>query len=463
MDIEPCELGGEQISRGKPKMFRSWHAMGTSLSLILLHSYAANAQQQHPYAASPEARWYVSASDPRWAYNANDPFAPPRRVSSWAEHHAQHLRHFVAVRHDRDAGKDAAKDPDKDGKAALSSLKKEMLDLHRQVDAVETMRQELTDLKEKIWGPTPLPLTILPRPQSIAVVEPKSVTLKLPDIGVPARPQAPRNPATASLPAVIEERSEVILKAKSAVEEAKAYLIDTATPGYTMLRQGVTVAIGRLHPDFIVKLASAVQLARSSGLDHAGIYSAYRPPIFGVGGFSDKFNSLHSYGLAADMTGIGSPGSKAAKLWQSVVTKVGLYLPYGPNNHVEFNHTQLVPTRIAPSFLRGTITASAPKDLQRMWLASGDKAHVDEVSTAVVPILPAPPALASVSDADKQLPLPQVPERRAMPRATPARPSRRRNAPPRERTTERQVGGPRRRSGRAGRNLAWMHWVLRPF
>src|SRR3974377_62436 len=94
-------------------MFRSWHAMGTSLSLILLHSYAANAQQQHPYAASPEARWYVSASDPRWAYNANHPFAPPRRVSSWAEHRGQHLSHFAVVKHDRDGGKDASRDADK--------------------------------------------------------------------------------------------------------------------------------------------------------------------------------------------------------------------------------------------------------------------------------------------------------------------------------------------------------------
>jgi hypothetical protein len=39
---------------------------------------------------------------------------------------------------------------------------------------------------------------------------------------------------------------------------------------------------------------------------------AYRPPAFGVGGFSDKFNSLHTYGLAVDMRGIGRPGSRSA-------------------------------------------------------------------------------------------------------------------------------------------------------
>ena len=149
-------------------------------------------------------------------------------------------------------------------------------------------------------------------------------------IGQPFRPQAPApvNPASASLPAVIEERSVEALKPKSAVEEAKAYLIETATPGYTMIRQGVAVSIERLHPDFVVKLAAAIEIARQDGMTNAGVYSAYRPPSFGIGGFHDKFNSLHSYGLAVDMTGIGRPGSRLARLWQTIVKQVGLYLPY---------------------------------------------------------------------------------------------------------------------------------------
>jgi hypothetical protein len=292
------------------------------------------------------------------------------------------------------------------------------------VVAVETLRRELTDLKERIWGPTPLPLvlSVLPRPQSSAVVEPKQVTLKLPDFSEPNRPQAPVNPATASLPVAIEERATELLKPKSAVEEAKAYLIDTATPGYTMVRQGVPVAIGRLHPDFIVKLASAIKLAREAGMTGAGVFSAYRPPAFGVGGFSDKFNSLHSYGLAADMTGIGGPGSRFARLWQAIVQRVGLYLPYGASNRAEFNHTQLVPTKMASSFLRGTITASEPKDLHQMWLASGISSYVADVAPK--------PALASASSeqhvalptaADRQAPAPQQPERAVAPRRSRAR------------------------------------------
>jgi hypothetical protein len=397
------------------KMFQSRYAIGigTGLGLILLHSNSANAQQQ------------------QIRHNKARP----------ALHH-----------HDADHRQTASKkEKEKDNKA-LTSLKMEIRDLRKQVVAVESLRHELTDLKERIWGPTPLPLalSVLPRPQSAAVVEPKQVTLKLPDFGEPYRPQAPVNPASASLPAVLEERSTEVRKAKSAVEEAKAYLIDTATPGYTMIRQGVPVAIGRLHPDFIVKLAAAIRLAREGGMTHAGVYSAYRPPAFGVGGFSDKFNSLHSYGLAADMTGIGGPGSRFARLWQTVVKRVGLYLPYGPNNRAEFNHTQLVPTKMASSFLRRTITASQPKDLQQMWLASGVSSYVGEVTAARAPALAsaaAQPHVVLPAGTDKQAPFPQPPEPAAAPRRSRARrPGKRTSA--RIRVTPRASGRKARKSKR---------------
>src|ERR1700720_4451694 len=170
-------------------MFRSWYAIGigTGLGLVLVHLHSANAQQ-------PEVR----------------------------HHHARASFHH----HDADRRQHAAnkkKEKEKESKALLS-LKMQIGDLRKQVVGVESLRHELTDLKEKIWGPTPLPLvlSVLPRPQSAAVVEPKQITLKLPDFGEPYRPQAPVNPASASLPAVIEERSVEALKVKSAVEEAKA-------------------------------------------------------------------------------------------------------------------------------------------------------------------------------------------------------------------------------------------------
>jgi hypothetical protein len=306
---------------------------------------------------------------------------------------------------------------------ALLLLKAQVRDLRRQlgaidpkVNAIDPMREELIELKAKLAGQSMLTtsLIMLPKPQSTAVVEPKQATLKLPDLSeasrqppttmpMPDQPRLPENPATASLPALIEERPPQPPGSKSAVEEAKTYLLKTATPGYTMVRQGPDVAIGRLHPDFIVKLAAAIKLAREAGMHNAGVFSAYRPPAFGVGGFGNKFNSLHSYGLAVDMTGIGSAGSKLAHRWQSIVHEVGLYLPYGPNNRAEFNHTQLVPTRVAAAYLRHTITASGPKDLSQMWLASGDRAHLDEDAAHA--------EAKAISEPILHEPLPPVPKR----------------------------------------------------
>jgi len=285
----------------------------------------------------------------------------------------------------------------------LTALKKEIRDLRKQMSATQTVRpdgakvetlqrevvelkDEVVGLKERLWGVYPLSLSLSfppPRPQSSAVAEPKGVTLKLPDVGDAYNPpQGPINPATAALPAVIEDRLPDALRPRSALEEAKTYLISTATPGYTMRRQGVPVAIERLHPAFVVKLAEGIKQAREAGLEHASVYSAYRPPAFRIGGFRDKFRSLHSYGLAVDVTGIGRARSKSARLWQSIVRTVGLYLPYGANNRAEFNHTQLVPTKVASNDMRQTITAREPKDLRQMWLASRVNAYVTDLTLA---------------------------------------------------------------------------------
>jgi hypothetical protein len=134
-----------------------------------------------------------------------------------------------------------------------------------------------------------------------------------------------------------------VVKTPDVVSE-RAYLIKTATPGATMTRQRPEVAIGRLHPEFVMRLAAAIREARISGLSDAGVFSAYRPPAFGVGGFKNKFQSLHSYGLAVDMHGIGGAGSAQAKLWTRIAATHGVACPYGVNNPAEWNHCQ--PTRI---------------------------------------------------------------------------------------------------------------------
>ena len=131
-------------------------------------------------------------------------------------------------------------------------------------------------------------------------------------------PGAPADPSSRSSPTVIvyhqnsstsEPACEIPQRTPAEISAARAYVVDTATPGYTMTLQGPELAVARLHPEFVVRLANAVREARNAGLRLRESSSAYRLPAFGVGGFRDKFNSLHTYGLAVDVYGIGRPGS----------------------------------------------------------------------------------------------------------------------------------------------------------
>jgi hypothetical protein len=178
--------------------------------------------------------------------------------------------------------------------------------------------------------------------------------------------------------------------------EARVYLVETASPGYTMTRQGPQLAIERLHPEFAVRLAGALREARESGLRDAGIFSAYRPPAFGIGGFSDKFNSLHSYGLAVDLAGIGSPGSSEAKRWHEIAARHGVACPYGPNNGAEWNHCQPTSLKVihADNPLRETITAAGPVSLEGMFEAGN--AVVESAADIAGAVDKDPPVRATV-------------------------------------------------------------------
>ena len=151
----------------------------------------------------------------------------------------------------------------------------------------------------------------------------------------------------------------------------RAYLVATSCPGDTMERQGPAVAVGRLNPVFVRRLAAAVRDARAEGIE-ACIFSAYRPPGYGVGGFRDKFMSAHAYGLAVDMAGIGPAGSKTAIRWREIAAIRGVYGPYSVYSRSEWNHMEpsrsVAVTRDAPA-LRGTITSVGPKLLATMWEA----------------------------------------------------------------------------------------------
>jgi hypothetical protein len=172
----------------------------------------------------------------------------------------------------------------------------------------------------------------------------------------------PQLPSTSERPCPAQAREA------GQTARARDYLIATAMPGYTMTRQGPERAIERLHPEFVNRLAAAIAEARGAGLP-AGIFSAYRPPAFGVGGFADKFHSLHTYGLAVDVTGIGGPGTPSSLLWHEIAARHGVICPYGPHNLLEWNHCQPTWVKIilAEDPLRETVTTDGPISLESMF------------------------------------------------------------------------------------------------
>lgn len=117
-------------------------------------------------------------------------------------------------------------------------------------------------------------------------------------------------------------------------------------------------------------------------LTEAGVFSAYRPPVFGVGGFADKFYSLHAYGLAVDMYGIGGPGSSEAEQWHQIAAEHGIICPYGYRHRVEWNHCQPTHLQVVTTNnpLRGTITGAGPIDLGVMF-DTGSRFIADAKST----------------------------------------------------------------------------------
>ena len=108
------------------------------------------------------------------------------------------------------------------------------------------------------------------------------------------------------------------------LELARQYLIQTATPGATMTRQGVRLSIERLHPVFVRRLAAAIKEARLTN-QRVGIGSAYRPPGYRIGGFRDKFESAHAYGLAVDMAGLDGAGGRKTKAFHQIAKRYGVW------------------------------------------------------------------------------------------------------------------------------------------
>jgi hypothetical protein len=103
-------------------------------------------------------------------------------------------------------------------------------------------------------------------------------------------------------------------------------------------RQGDT---SYLDPVFAANMAAALREANASGM-HLGFFSGYRTPGATGSSFDASGRSLHSYGQAADISGLGGPNSAAAQQWAAIAARHGLYNPYGIGDKSEFNHWQAI-------------------------------------------------------------------------------------------------------------------------
>jgi hypothetical protein len=89
------------------------------------------------------------------------------------------------------------------------------------------------------------------------------------------------------------------------VDEARAYLSRLSSHPE---RQGDTAY---LNPEFVVRLATAIQQARAEGIP-ANLFSGYRSTTDHPSSYDLKGDSSHTYGLASDIGGIGGVGSSTA-------------------------------------------------------------------------------------------------------------------------------------------------------
>jgi len=190
------------------------------------------------------------------------------------------------------------------------------------------------------------------------VVAPRVLSVPLPP---PIEPMLPL-PDTLPMPMPAEEEPA------DPVHLARAALIAIAQPGGTMSRIGREKAIGWLHPEYALRAARAAKRARAEGIA-ASCASAYRPYGLGVGGFKNKRHSRHTFGTACDWTGIGKPGSRAARRFHVIASQEGLCNPYGPNHRAEWNHYQLGCRKLVPLAhpVQRTVSAKGPIDPEQMW------------------------------------------------------------------------------------------------
>lgn len=215
-------------------------------------------------------------------------------------------------------------------------------------------------------------------------------------------------------------------------DEARAYLGSLSSH---VFRLGDT---SFLHPGFAVNMANAVQQARAAGLP-VTVQSGYRTNNATGSSYDAAGLSMHGYGAAMDVGGIGGAGSPQAKQWGAIAAKNGVYNPYGVADPREYNHWQAVPwtlesrpdvqqaiinakgdagqiwNAISPTTSAGASVASskplAPVDIDKLWEGPAQSgASAPTAAPAVQPVdvdklwegpatsassAPAPPVLGS--------------------------------------------------------------------
>jgi hypothetical protein len=123
-----------------------------------------------------------------------------------------------------------------------------------------------------------------------------------------------------------------------------------------------------LHPDFALKMANAIKQARDAGLP-VTLQSGYRSPTTTGSAYDAAGYSLHGYGAATDIGGIGGAGSPQAKQWAAIAQANGIYNPYGVSNPKEYNHWQLVPWKLEDRPDIQKSLADAGGDAGKIWNA----------------------------------------------------------------------------------------------
>lgn len=114
------------------------------------------------------------------------------------------------------------------------------------------------------------------------------------------------------------------------------------------------------NPAWASALAATLRDANNQGL-HVGLASGYRLPTQTGSSFDASGRSLHSYGLASDISGF-TPGSPEAHKFYEIAQSHGIYNPYGPDNKAEYNHYQAVPYELSQSQAAPLIKAAATGD-----------------------------------------------------------------------------------------------------